>query len=1369
MEMDRTGIPLLTQHNYNRWRFEMEAILDSRDCLSIVKGIEKIPVAGKRGKTEEDIRTWQRLDATARSLISRALDDEHHTYVRGSTTSAEMWIAIRGVREKKSETDKLLANQAFHSYKWEEGNNITSFISGLKVLRENLEALDMKVDETMVIGKILQSLPPSFDSFKMSWRLLCSDKATVASLQAQLLSAEIDMKGREGDGGTSGDAFFLNRNRFQGKKGNRSHQNKHQGNKSRDTNPSSTDKECWYCQRKGHLKSECRKRAKDQANQGNKDLPKTGGGFTGGAFSVFPEGKEDTWFGDSGAYAHITRHKEWFTHLEPIKPEGVCVGDDNVLQATMKGTINIEVFDGKKWNSSTLNDVRYVPDFGNNNLLSFGALTGKGYELFFKDDMVQVKSGKGTVLVGRKDGNVYPMAIRVKKENKSHPAHLSRKEEEEEALKWHLRLGHISKEKMKLMITNNLVSGLKLSSVHDFVCEGCTLGRMSRKPYSSPSSRETVPGAYIHSDVCGPFSEKSVGGSLYFITFKDEATAFRAVYFMKNKSDALQCFKQFLTDVSCHTKWNVKKLRTDNGREYVNQGFREFLLEKGIIHEKTPAYSPALNGIAERENRTLVEMARAMIISKNLPLRLWAEAVHCAAYVMNRVPNRKEITTTPFESWFERKPDVSHFRIFGSTAFVHIPSQLRRKLDPTSRRAIFVGYGPSDKLFRVYDPHKRNIETVRDIKFQETLPPKLVFLDEKWKAEREVTPVENDDDSFFSFKETEEDINQDKSETSWPNEEEANGESNSGDVQEAPVEPAAPPLSSLEVTPSTAVKKKPGRPAGAKNKPKTTPAPLTIRLRNQATEGNAMSALLEPLSVEEALSSDDCHEWTRAMQEEIDALDKNETWTLVDSVLKGRKTVKSKWVFKVKTKPDGSLDRYKARLVAKGYTQREGIDYTETFAPVVRYESVRTLIAISALEDLEMCQFDIKTAFLYGHLKEDIYMNQPEGYEDGSGRVCKLQKGLYGLKQSPRCWNDKFHSFLSSYGLIRSEADHSVYQSQSSSEKIILGLYVDDGLLCCSSKRTMERMLQEMSNNFEVKVGDPSCFVGLELKRDRDKRRIEVCQKGYIKRVLEKYNMSNCTSAVTPGDSGLKLSKSMSPSTAEEKEEMKNVPYRQAIGSLNFISVCTRPDISYELSRCAQFCENPGQQHWTRVKRILRYLQGSKERKLVYELPSSSIPTFEPIGYSDSDWAGCPDSRRSTTGFIFTLAGAPVTWSSKQQKTVALSSTEAEYMSASDSAKDAKWIRQLLHDLGYECLTPTPIMVDNQGAIHLSKNPGHHQRTKHIDIKYHFIRQEHENGVIELKYLPTQEQPADMMTKTLVGSKLESCCRRLNLVDTVYE
>lgn len=1377
MEFERSGIPLLTKTNYSRWKDDMEAILDSRDCLRIIKGTHVKPIAGINGKTDADVRTWERLDAVARSLITIALDNEHYTYVRGSSTSKEWWDALRKAKEKKAETDALLANQAFNNYQWQPGQSVTSFIAEIKVLRGNLEELKVTMDETSIVSKVLQCLPSRFRAFKMSWKLLSSSNRTFANLESALLEAEADMEEDDNNAPGTGEAFLSNRNRFPRKQGNRNRGGRSQNTtqavkgtgKSRQVSSSSSsqDRECWFCGQRGHIKSECKKRIRDQGNQWKKEDTRASGGFTAGAFGLFSPGNNDGWLGDSGAYAHITRHKEWFTHLVPIKPEGVEVGTGNIVQATMKGTIEIEVFDGQRWTPSFLNDVRYVPDFGRNSLFSIGVITGKGYKVVYEGDGIEIKSKGKTVLIGRKKGNIYDMGIRIKK-GKSNSAYLSKREEEEEALKWHLRLGHVSKDKMKLLVKNNMVTGLSLSFVHDFFCEGCTLGRMARKPYGTPSSRETTPGAAIHSDVCGPFSVKSVGGSLYYSVFKDEATGFRSVYFMKQKSETLQSFKQFLTDIS-QTKWTVKKIRTDNGREYVNHEFKNFLLEKGILHECTPAYSPALNGIAERENRTLLEMARAMLISKDLPLRLWAEAVHCASYVMNRVPNRKETTVTPFESWYGNKPDVSHFRIFGSTAFVHVPHQLRKKLEATSRRVIFVGYGKSDKLFRVYDPNKRVVEIVRDIRFQETLLPKLVFLDEEWKQERNETPVQNKHNtSVISEEEEEEYTEAAQFEVNGDVEEEQQESRNNDDDDIYASSPSpSPPLNNDANVP---VKRKPGRPAGSRNKPKSPPPLLNVKLRSQVI-GQAMSATLDPLSVEDALSRSDAREWKKAMEDEIHALEKNKTWILIDSVPKGRKTVKSKWVFKMKTKPDGSLERYKARLCAKGFTQRDGIDYSETFAPVVRYESIRTIIAISAAEDLEMCQFDIKTAFLYGLLKEEIFMEQPEAFNDGTSRVCKLIKGLYGLKQAPRCWNEKFHAFLSSYGLNRSEADQSVYHSNCSSGKIILGLYVDDGLLCCSSQSTMNRMIEEMSKAFEVKVGDPSCFVGLELKRDRIKRTIEVCQAGYIEKILERYNMTNCTPAITPGDSSLKLTKAMSPATLEEKEEMRNIPYRQAVGSLMFAMVCSRPDIAFEVGRCAQFCDNPGKQHWTRVKRILRFLRGTTSRKLLYGLSDSSHthPPLETIGYCDSDWGGCSDTRRSTTGFIFTLNGAPVSWSSKMQKTVALSSTEAEYMAASDSTKEAKWIRQLLLDLGYKLSSPTSIFSDNHGAILLSKNPGHHQRTKHIDIRHHFVRQEQEHGIIELKYIPTQDQPADMMTKSLVGPKLDACCQSIHLVDTVFE
>jgi transposase InsO family protein len=471
------------------------------------------------------------------------------------------------------------------------------------------------------------------------------------------------------------------------------------------------------------------------------------------------------------------------------------------------------------------------------------------------------------ILIGHKEGNIYKMAIRIKGGNREgqnpnwkgrstgnkEPQRallLKTEEDKQDTLKWHLRLGHVSKDKMKTLITNKAVTGIPLQTITNFECAGCSLGRMTKTPYGTPTNREIIPGKAIHSDVCGPFSIKSLGGSLYYILFKDEATGFRAVYFINQKSEALQKFKRFISEVA-QTKWKIQKLRTDNGREYVNQEFKEYLTQKEIEHEPTPSYSPALNGIAERENRTLVEKARAMLITNELPLRLWAEAVNTAAYLMNRVPNRKETTVTPYEQWYGHKPDLSHLRIYGSTAYTHVPSQLRKKLDPTSRRVIFVGYGKSTKLFRVCDPSRREVEVVRDIKFEEVVPARLVYRNESWEPDTRRDQKQHHE-QISSEQEGAHQLEDSEYDSQY---ESAQGGSQTSEERNLPPEDDYDLLyRKQESEPETPVRRGPGRPKGAKSKPKPPPPQLQLRLRNRVT-GQAMSATVDPQTYQEAYNS----------------------------------------------------------------------------------------------------------------------------------------------------------------------------------------------------------------------------------------------------------------------------------------------------------------------------------------------------------------------------------------------------------------------------------------------------------------------------------------------------------------------------------
>jgi hypothetical protein len=511
----------------------------------------------------------------------------------------------------------------------------------------------------------------------------------------------------------------------------------------------------------------------------------------------------------------------------------------------------------------------------------------------------------------------------------------------------------------------------------------------------------------------------------------------------------------------------------------------------------------------------------------------------------------------------------------------------------------------------------------------------------------------------------------------------------------------------------------------------------------------------EPLTYREAVESPESDEWTDAMESEMKSLSENKTWTLVTLPV-GKNIVKSKWVFKRKLKPDGSLDKYKARLVAKGYSQRKGIDFCETFAPVARYDSIRTVLSIAASCNMRLMQFDVKTAFLYGDLDEEIFMQQPTGFDDGTGRVCKLHRGLYGLKQASRQWNHKFDAFLQRHGLVKTAADPCVYTGSVNGVRTILCLYVDDGLLCSSSEGVMKKLVKDLQSEFQITTSPASCFVGLEIEQSKDS--ITIHQRGYLDKILDRFGMKDCKSVSTPAEPGNRRIEICRSSDLTD-QKMADVPYRQAVGSLLFAAIVSRPDIAFAVSHAARFVENPGPEHWGAVKRIFRYLRGTINKSIVYRRGNNKL-----VGYADADWAQDCQDRKSTTGFVFCMNGGPIVWKSRRQTSVATSTLEAEYMAMADAAKECIWLRQLLNDLNWKQREITTIRVDNQAAIRLSLNPEFHNRSKHIDVRYHFLRDEVSKNKMVFKYIASKDNPADFLTKGLSSPAFINCYRILNQV-----
>ena len=456
------------------------------------------------------------------------------------------------------------------------------------------------------------------------------------------------------------------------------------------------------------------------------------------------------------------------------------------------------------------------------------------------------------------------------------------------------------------------------------------------------------------------------------------------------------------------------------------------------------------------------------------------------------------------------------------------------------------------------------------------------------------------------------------------------------------------------------------------------------------------------------------------------------------------------WVFK--RKEDG---RFKARLVAKGYSQRQGIDYQETYAPVAKFTTLRILLALVTENNWELEGMDVKTACLHSELEESIYMQIPEGIkamgEESPRLACRLIKTIYGLKQSPRAWYGKIHLFFIANGFIRSEEDHSFYIHESRS--LIILLYVDDMVLAASSSESIPWAQGSLSREFETTdLGELTSFIGVKIFRNRLLRTLKASQGSYVKRILKDHGMEWCATVASPADPSVRLMKGENDFVSNPVNESNPQHYQSAVGSLMYVMLGTRQDIAYAVRLVSQHCTNPDGHHWTTVKRIFRYLAGTRELGILYGGGTSCE------GFCDSDWGGSAD-RRSTSGYVFIQNGGAISWASRKQSTVALSSTEAEYITLTQAVKEVLWLRTLFSEIGApkHAGEISQISSDNQGAIALAKNPGFHARSKHIDIQYHFIR-EHTNldtGTISLEYCPTDKMTADILTKGLPRARHE--------------
>ncbi|CAI7841616.1 unnamed protein product [Closterium sp. NIES-53] len=774
----------------------------------------------------------------------------------------------------------------------------------------------------------------------------------------------------------------------------------------------------------------------------------------------------------------------------------------------------------------------------------------------------------------------------------------------------HQRMGHVALPILQQLVKNEMVAGI----------------RVKGEPDEAPLDEVVM-------DVVGPL-KLGAAGAEYFLTIMDR------------QQDQL-----------------VKAIRTDRGGEFLSKEFSLWLKKNGIRHSLTMPYSPAMNGIAERANRTSTETARGLLIEAGLHDYFWPDAVRSACVAKNRALTHVGADKwVPFVEWIGRKPKLDMLRVFGSMCMALMPKHLRHnKLGAKAIWVVHLGMAQNNKGWLLWDPFTKKCLVSRDCKFMEN----LMYKD--WKAENDAKiGVRFGEVKSSGLEHVELPLELSSSTTTTRQSSLVNGgeEAKDAEEEEEEVQQVSERAPTLPSRTTSAPRNNAMRALGKPAKSALAGEALIVGDDEESDYDECAFAFFspvempgEPETLKEALESSDAEELKKAMESELKSVEGNGTWELVE-LPKGRNAITSKWLFKIKSDADGKIERYKSRLVAKGYQQKEKVDYKELFAPMVKPTTLRTLLAGAAIKGWVVKQIDVTTAFLNGILKEEIFMAQPEGFDDGSGREI---------------------------GVTPSTADHSLFMLGEGEQRSFMVVYVDDILIFSPSSDLVKEVMLKIQDKFKCKaLGDVSFYLGLHIERDVEKWCMRVPQRKYLEALAANFGQSEGHVA-TPFPSGFKCVKGPEEESVGEEERRR---FHSLVGSLMYAAVNIRPDVAFATGH---------------------------------------------VG-----------------GFIFCVGGGPTAWESKKQVDQALSSVESEYMALFRAVWEIVWQRRLLAELGEEQKGPTPLYYDSQGAIALAKNPVLHDLTKHMRLKWHWTRSMVAAGEVELRYVKTTGQPADMMTKRLV-------------------
>lgn len=1231
-------LPQLRSENFNNWLFRVRCLLEERQLIDILDVEPQ--------KVEENEKVAFKLrDSKAKSLIVQCLTDKHLNLVKDCENAKTMIDVLNNAFQRKSVVSKLNLRRKLLNVKCAEDEKLEDYFHRFDSLIRELESISTKeIEEEDKICYLLTGLPKNFETVITAIETINPENLKLDFVKTRLLDEEMKLSTKE-KVDLPGTAFVI---------------------------------KCFKCQSIGHKSYECkmenrgRGRSMTRGNRRNyRSRPQSYGRGRG---LMTEESNYDKYnfvalhascdglplhkfILDSGATEHFVR-KELEPHMKNIQnlenPMHIVAANNKIMTAYKKGKLECYTKEGK-----TLNFEAIIVDELRFNLLSLSKIANNGHVIIMNEHTLKIKKKNSKYAIyAEKIHNLFILNLEMNR-NKVLSA----------GMLWHKRLGHLNRHSLKLM---NLPSSKE-------ICEPCMRAKATRLPFKNPIRKSNYIGEMIHSDISGPVNPPTKKGYRYFQTILDDYSRFLKVYILKNKNEAAQNLINYIKEINTQKGVKVKRIRCDNGGEFSSSYFKSFCIKKGIKIEYTVAYSPQQNGSAERLNRTLYNKARTMMTETCLPKYLWAEAILCAAYQINR--SISSVTGCIPAVLFREKNNLNIMKIFGSKAWA---TKLPRdaKFDDRAIETRMVGYGENG--YRLWVPETDQVIISRDVRFDET-QIKLSLENEMENNEIEEQRYKNN-------------IQEIKKEEDKESEEEKNEDLENKIQNEEKI-----------FTRSGRQVKTPEY------------------LKNYETEANVTYCMLAdvgyamlndiPTSFEEAIKDE---EWKKAIDKELQALKNLETWEET-KLPQGKKLIETRWIFK--QKDDGVK---KARLVVRGYQQKKD-DFEIMYSPVARLTTVRMMISKAVQSNMIIHQLDIPTAFLNGTVKSEIYIKTPEGLKTNKDTVLKLKRSLYGLTESPKCWNERIDNFLKEKGFNRSGYDSCLYFTN----KTWILIYVDDILIIGEEKEIIEEFKREFKAKY---LGKMVKFLGMEILYNIDK--ITIKQTQMIEKILTTFNMTECKTMSSPMETRFdpKL----------EENEIINVPYRQLIGSLLYLTMTSRPDISYAVSLLSRYLDKPNENLWKAGKRIIRYLKGTKEKGLLFRRSDEEEVLW---GYSDADWAGDKEERKSVSGAFIFQGHNPIAWLSKKQNCVALSSAESEYIAAATTAQEILNLKGVSANLGHDM--KAILLVDNIGAISLSKSCENSKRAKHIDVKFNFIKDLIDKKIIEIQYVNTKDNFADIMTKSV--------------------